>query len=47
MALRGSEAFHHELGEIGRLHDKKQKDYGSPHDPFSNVRASEDFGIQA
>ncbi len=47
MTLRGSEAFHHELGEMGKLHDKKQNDYGSPYDPFSNVRASEDFGISA
>lgn len=27
------------------MHDQKQKDYGHDHDPFANVRASEDFGI--
>ena len=28
------------------MHDKKQKDYGTPSDPFANVRASADFGIE-
>jgi hypothetical protein len=28
------------------LHDKKQLDYGRLADPFSNVRASGDFGIK-
>lgn len=27
------------------MHDKKQKDYGKDDDPFSNIRSSEDFGI--
>ena len=33
------------LGELRALHDRKQSDYGKSHDPFANVRASEDFGI--
>lgn len=43
----GSARFHEILGELGDLHDKKQKDYGTPADPFANVRASADFGIPA
>jgi len=31
--------------EMCRLHAKKQNDYGLDNDPFSNVRASEAFGI--
>ena len=33
------------VDEIVALHHKKQADYGKAHDPFANVRASEDFGI--
>lgn len=33
------------LAQIQTTHDKKQADYGREGDPFSNVRASEDFGI--
>ena len=43
--MRGSARFHEILEELGDLHDKKQQDYGRPNDPFSNVRASEDFGV--
>ena len=43
--MRGSELFHHELGRLGELHDSKQADYGRPDDPFANVRASDEFGI--
>lgn len=39
-------AFQDVLKEIQDMHDKKQKDYGTPSDPFANVRASEDFGIE-
>lgn len=35
------------LVEAARMHWKKQKDYGRAEDPFANVRASEEFGIQA
>lgn len=41
-----SEKFHRLLREMGDLHDKKQADYGRKDDPFANVRASEDFGIE-
>lgn len=41
----GGARFHQLLDEVGDLHDKKQADYGRPGDPFSNVRASEDFGV--
>jgi hypothetical protein len=40
-----SERFHEILKELGDLHDKKSLDYGRAHDPFANVRASEDFGV--
>jgi hypothetical protein len=45
--VRGSERFHELLRELGDLHDKKQLDYGTPIDPFKNVRASEAFGVPA
>lgn len=41
----GDPRFHRMLKLIGDLHDKKQADYGSTHDPFANVRASEEFGV--
>lgn len=31
--------------QMEEMHNRKQSDYGKPGDPFSNVRASEDFGI--
>lgn len=34
------------LKEIQAMHDKKQADYGKVDDPFANVRASEDWGIE-
>lgn len=40
-----SKRFHEILEELGRLHDKKQADYGSKEDPFANVRASREFGV--
>ena len=43
--MTGSEMFHQELKRLGDLHDSKQADYGRPDDPFANVRASEEFGI--
>lgn len=42
---KGDPRFHAVLADLGRLHDKKQSDYGRTDDPFANVRASEDFGI--
>lgn len=44
-AQTGDPRFHKLLQRIGELHDMKQIDYGREKDPFSNVRASEDFGI--
>lgn len=43
----GKSEFHKVIDEIVALHDKKQADYGRTDigDPFANVRASEDFGI--
>lgn len=43
--VTGDPRFHAILAEIGRMHDRKQMDYGKTDDPFSNVKASEDFGI--
>lgn len=39
--------FHALLKELADLHDKKQEDYGRVHDPFANVRASEEWGVPA
>lgn len=38
--------FYEMLADMGRLHAKKQSDYGRVGDPFANVRASEDFGVK-
>ena len=35
------------LKEMGELHDRKQADYGSDEDPFANIRASEEWGVEA
>lgn len=40
-----SERFHRILRDLGHLHDRKQADYGSDTDPFANVRASNEWGI--
>ena len=40
-----SNRFHEILAEIGKLHDKKQADYGRPTDPFANVRGSQEWGV--
>ena len=42
-----SQRFHDLLKELGELHDRKQADYGLPHDPFYNVRSTEDWGAPA
>lgn len=41
-----SQVFHDLCDEMKAMHDKKQSDYGRANDPFANVRASEDFGMQ-
>ena len=40
-----SARFHEILGELGALHDQKQRDYGTDTDPFANIRGSEEWGI--
>lgn len=45
--VKGDPRFHALLAEIGKLHDKKQSDYGRADDPFANVRASSDWGVPA
>lgn len=42
----GDAGFHALLNQIGRLHDQKQRDYGRETDPFANVRASHEWGVQ-
>lgn len=42
---KGDPRFHALLKEMGDLHDSKQQDYGTPEDPFHNLRAAEDFGL--
>ena len=44
---KGDSRFHALLGQLGRLHDRKQADYGGQTDPFANVRASEHWGVPA
>jgi hypothetical protein len=44
--MSGDPRFHKVLTLLGELHDRKQADYGRPGDPFANVRASADFGIE-
>jgi hypothetical protein len=40
-----SKRFHEHLARLGELHDRKQADYGTDQDPFANVRASQEWGI--
>jgi hypothetical protein len=42
-----SARFHELLEQIGKLHDRKQADYGKGDDPFANVRASSEWGMPA
>lgn len=37
--------FKDEVARLVELHDRKQSDYGRDHDPFANVRASEEWGM--
>ena len=41
-----SKRFHEILSELATLHDKKSADYGRGDDPFANVRASEEWGVE-
>ena len=38
--------FMYIVDEIVAMHDRKQKDYGTNADPFANVRAAAEFGIE-
>lgn len=40
-----SARFHELLRIAGDTHDRKQTDYGKGDDPFANVRASEEWGV--
>lgn len=40
-----SQKFHDLLEEMGQMHDRKQKDYGSSENPFANIASSQDFGM--
>lgn len=42
-----SQSFYKVLVEAAQLHARKQKDYGTKDDPFANIRASAEFGIEA
>lgn len=42
----GDPRFHAILTEMAALHDRKQADYGRQADPFANVRASSEWGIE-
>jgi hypothetical protein len=44
--MSGDPRFHAVLEEVREIHDRKQADYGRPTDPFANVRASEEWGIE-
>lgn len=41
----GSKKFYNNGIAAMLLHSQKQRDYGRDHDPFSNVRASEEWGV--
>ena len=34
------------IAELVEMHDRKNADYGTEGDPYANVRASSDFGIE-
>jgi hypothetical protein len=42
-----SARFHEILKDLADLHDKKQQDYGRGDDPFANVRASSEWGVES
>ncbi len=45
--LEGDPRFYGILREMGQLHAKKNRDYGTDHDPLANVRAAEQYMIPA
>ena len=38
--------FKAEIAKLIALHDRKQQDYGRDEDPFANVRASAEWGME-
>ena len=38
--------FEEVLAELGMMHARKNKDYGRAHDPYANVRGSQEWGIR-
>lgn len=45
--MKTAEEFYWEIhDEIKELHRKKGADYGTDSDPFANLRAAEDFGLE-
>ncbi len=44
--MNSSERFKAILKRISDTHDKKQADYGTSEDPFANISASTEFGIE-
>jgi hypothetical protein len=42
----GDRRFLEKLEQIAELHSVKQHDYGVDEDPFANIRASRDFGVE-
>ena len=44
--MNSSERFKLILQRISDTHDKKQADYGTDEDPFANISASIDLGIE-
>lgn len=42
----GDPRFLDKLNWIAELHSAKQYDYGAGEDPFANLRASQDFGVE-
>jgi hypothetical protein len=38
--------YNHLVKEVVALRDKKGKDYGTPEDPFANIRGAEEFGVK-
>jgi len=43
--MNSNERFTAILTQIQETHDKKQADYGTDEDPFANVNAASEFGI--
>ena len=42
----GDRRFLEKLQQIAELHSVKQHDYGQGNDPFANIRASQEFGVE-